>query len=357
MSSDQTVTAVFVKTYTLSVSRSGSGSGLVTAQGINCGASCQHSYTEGSVVSLTATADAGSVFQHWEGACSGAGACTVTMSSDQAVIAVFSQAPVNHPPVAQPESWTIAPGQQLSVDAPGVLGNDTDPDGDPVTAKIVQISFASSEWSGLATDGSFTYTAGAGTRMPQVKQITYVAVDSHGAQSAPVTSTIKVNPNQGPVGVPTLSTQKQPRSPEECTVFYSEPTDCIWPLFGWVGSANQISCARPTSAFQAQVSKAAGVSSGTVNYFKISIVVQQRQVSPLTGNYFWKNTASASINSSHWSFPDNTSTPQSFRARFWGNIPVGVARVRVRYEAMNKLRFRSDEAVYYWEGTVCDLPQ
>ena len=75
----------------LSVTRSGTGAGTVTATGISCGSDCSESYPVNTQVTLTAAADAGSTFGGWGGACSGtAGTCMVTMSASQSVTANFS---------------------------------------------------------------------------------------------------------------------------------------------------------------------------------------------------------------------------------------------------------------------------
>ena len=66
----------------VSVSKTGNGSGTVTSSpaGINCGATCASSYTNGTVVTLTATPATGSDFTGWSGAgCSGTGTCVVTV--------------------------------------------------------------------------------------------------------------------------------------------------------------------------------------------------------------------------------------------------------------------------------------
>lgn len=94
---------------------------------------------------------------------------------------------VNHPPIARPEHWRVKPGGTVEGN---VLANDHDPDGDPIRAKVVRISFARQEWSGLEAGGTFLYTAGPGTARTLHKKITYVAVDSHGARSKPVTSEV-----------------------------------------------------------------------------------------------------------------------------------------------------------------------
>ena len=79
-------------TYTLNVAEMGSGSGTVsgTPAGINCPSTCSASFPTATQVTLTATPNAGSKFVGWSGACSGAGACTVTMNSNQAVTATFA---------------------------------------------------------------------------------------------------------------------------------------------------------------------------------------------------------------------------------------------------------------------------
>jgi len=56
--------------------------------GTSCGAGC-YSYSAGTVVQLTATADTVSTFAGWTGACSGTGACSVTIGQNQSVTADF----------------------------------------------------------------------------------------------------------------------------------------------------------------------------------------------------------------------------------------------------------------------------
>jgi hypothetical protein len=82
-------------TYTLSVTKSGVGSGIVTSSpsGINCGSTCSAQFSPETSVTLTATADGGSTFTGWSGGgCTGTGTCTVTMNSNISVSASFSTA-------------------------------------------------------------------------------------------------------------------------------------------------------------------------------------------------------------------------------------------------------------------------
>ena len=76
---------------TLSIQRNGTGSGIVssTPSGILCGGDCSETYTAGTSVSLVASAATGSVFSGWSGACSGSGACTVSMALPRSVTATF----------------------------------------------------------------------------------------------------------------------------------------------------------------------------------------------------------------------------------------------------------------------------
>lgn len=63
-------------------------------------------------------------------------------------------------PVANDDSYDVAQDDQLNVGAPGVLGNDTDADGDPLTASVVSDPLYGTLT--LNADGSFTYRPNAG---------------------------------------------------------------------------------------------------------------------------------------------------------------------------------------------------
>ena len=81
-----------IATYTLSVFKSGHGSGTVTSSpaGINCGTDCTETYNSGTSVTLTATAAADSTFAGWSGGgCSGTSTCALTMDAAKTVTATF----------------------------------------------------------------------------------------------------------------------------------------------------------------------------------------------------------------------------------------------------------------------------
>jgi hypothetical protein len=96
MDKARSVTAQFeVSSFTLSVTKTGSGSGTVTDDKgkINCGSTCSGTYANGTMVSLSAKPSTGSGFIGWSGDCSGTGACVVTMDKARSVNAQFNTLP------------------------------------------------------------------------------------------------------------------------------------------------------------------------------------------------------------------------------------------------------------------------
>jgi len=89
--------------FQLTVSVAAAGDGTVTSspQGINCPTACAATFAANATVQLTATPAQNDFFANWSGACSGTGACAVTMTTDQTVSAAFN------------------PGEQLTVTMSG----------------------------------------------------------------------------------------------------------------------------------------------------------------------------------------------------------------------------------------------
>ena len=88
---------------TLTVTRAGAGTGTVTGTTepgtvIDCGSDCEETVPHGKVVTLAASAAAGSAFTGWSGACAGTGACVVTMDGAKSVTATFAIAAAPNPP-------------------------------------------------------------------------------------------------------------------------------------------------------------------------------------------------------------------------------------------------------------------
>ena len=94
---------------------------------------------------------------------------------------------VNDPPTGRTDNYQTAVNRRLVVRKPGVLKNDTDPDGDSLTAMLVTTTPNGSLT--FLTDGSFTYVPRAG--FDATDGFTYEVSDGK-ASSGPVTVTITV---------------------------------------------------------------------------------------------------------------------------------------------------------------------
>jgi hypothetical protein len=87
---------------TLTVVRAGTGTGTVTSAfpvGILCGTTCTTTVTDGTAVTFSAAAVAGSTFTGWSGGgCTGTGGCTATIAANTTVTATFDTAAPPPPP-------------------------------------------------------------------------------------------------------------------------------------------------------------------------------------------------------------------------------------------------------------------
>jgi hypothetical protein len=78
--------------YQLTVTKTGTGTGTVTSNpaGIDCGGDCSETYSDGTLVDLTATASAGSHFVSWSDDCTGmVSPVGVTINANKSCNAVF----------------------------------------------------------------------------------------------------------------------------------------------------------------------------------------------------------------------------------------------------------------------------
>jgi hypothetical protein len=102
-------------TFDLTVAKGGTGTGNVTSSpaGISCGSDCAQEYTEGAVVTLTATPTNGSRFDEWTGDCTGDGPCVVTMDAARNVTANFTGATTTTLSISKTSSKVKGSGQVL----------------------------------------------------------------------------------------------------------------------------------------------------------------------------------------------------------------------------------------------------
>jgi hypothetical protein len=104
--------------------------------------------------------------------------------ADQVVVSLCSS---NSPPTAVDDSYSTDQDTALTVPAPGVLGNDSDPDNDQLSASLV--SGASNGSVFLNADGSFSYNPNAD--FVGTDSFVYEASDGNGgADQATVTITV-----------------------------------------------------------------------------------------------------------------------------------------------------------------------
>jgi serine protease AprX len=109
---------------------------------------------------------------------------------------LLSVAAPNQAPAASNDAWSMSAGATLSVTAPGVLGNDSDADGDALTAELA--SGPASGSLALDGDGSFSYTPNAG--FSGTDSFTYRAHDGAlYSGSATVSITVVASVNAPPV--------------------------------------------------------------------------------------------------------------------------------------------------------------
>jgi CSLREA domain-containing protein len=104
----------------------------------------------------------------------------------------------NCPPTAVDDSYSINEDTPLSVEKPGVLGNDKDPDsGDTLGAVLVSgPSHAATDSFTLNQDGSFSYTPNANYNGPD--SFTYTVSDGHGGTDTATVDITVTSVNDAP---------------------------------------------------------------------------------------------------------------------------------------------------------------
>ena len=128
----------------------------------------------------------------------------------------------NDAPIALPDSYSVLENGELIVDAPGVIENDYDPDGDPFTAILLDLPTQGT--IDFNPDGSFTYIPNSGYTGPD--SFTYMLNDEKNFSNE-VTVTITVNArNPAPQfeDCPTLIQRNVSTGECEALVMFDVPT-------------------------------------------------------------------------------------------------------------------------------------
>ena len=142
----------------------------------------------------------------------------------------------NIAPVANDDSYSMDQGTTLSLSAPGVLGNDTDANNDPLTA----VEIVSLPGLTLNSNGSFDYTPDAALNGDVT--FTYVANDGT-VESNAATVTIEINP----VGQMACSDYT---AKGDC----NNDVNCEWSGSPRNGSCNDIAVCTPTETTEVSCS-------------------------------------------------------------------------------------------------------
>src|SRR5213075_1623130 len=133
--------------------------------------------------------------------------------------------PVNDPPgtsggIVADDAYTTPEDTTLTVVAPGVLANDTDIDGDPITAILVDSPAHGT--LGLNSDGSFTYTPALNYNGPDT--FTYKANDGQADSPTNATVSITVTPVNDPPGTSGgIVADDSYTTPEDTTLMVTAP--------------------------------------------------------------------------------------------------------------------------------------
>jgi hypothetical protein len=147
--------------------------------------------------------------------------CIAVPDAVATVTLIFT--PVNDAPNAVADSFTALRDRTLDVSAPGVLGNDSDVDGDPLTA--VKTSSPSHGAVALAADGGFSYTPDAGYTGPDA--FAYRATDGTAQSLQRIVSinVVGVPPAPTPTPTPTPTPVPPTATPEPSPSESPEPSD------------------------------------------------------------------------------------------------------------------------------------
>jgi hypothetical protein len=197
-----------------------------------------------------------------DGGCSDEAAGTATVT--------ITVSPVNDPPTAAADSFTALADRTLNIGAPGVLFNDSDVDGDSLTA--VKVSSPAHGVLTLAANGAFSYTPADGYRGPDA--FSYRASD--GELESP-TRVVTLNVTAVPTPIPTLPPATPPPSPTAAPTPTPEPSPSgslePSPSVGPSASPGESALSSPTSSDEPGASPAPAPAGGSGGLSLPAIIV------------------------------------------------------------------------------------
>ena len=203
---------------------------------------------------------------------------------------------VNHPPDAADDAYTTPYEKVLTVKKPGLLGNDTDPDGNPLNAALASGPDYGSV--NVMPNGSFTYTPAAGFN--GLATFTYTASDGSDFDTAAVTITVEA---------------EIPAAPTLIAPLHRSALNNPAPLFEWELVSGSIGYAIQIDNNSTFDSPEQAATPGSASY----------PAAPLAeGAYFWRVRAfnvdgKASPWSAVWKFTIDLHAPEPPRLRHPGD--------------------------------------
>ncbi len=183
--------AVEVQGVVFTLNKTGAGAGSVVSDpaGINCGGTCNAVFDEGTELTLTATADAGSTFAGWSNPGCGTLPCDITVGLTQnAMTATFND--IAEPPVLDPiGDKTVQTGQNLAF---AVTATDPDP------GAVLTYSMLNGPAGATLnpTTGAFSWTPSA-AQVGTFPAVEFIVSDGTLADSELITITVTPAPAGG----------------------------------------------------------------------------------------------------------------------------------------------------------------
>ena len=197
---------------------------------------------------------------------------------------------VNTPPVAIEDSYSTDETSPLNVLAPGVLNNDSDAEGNSLTAQLV--SGVANGTLTLNSDGSFTYEHDGSTVLSD--SFTYRAIDALGASNVATVSLSITNPiNDKPVITSQSNLTIPMETPFEITLGHltvmdpdnSYPADFTLAVASGANYSSTANTITATAGFSGDLTVPVTVNDGLVDsdQFNLSITVSTGSPAPSGG--------------------------------------------------------------------------
>jgi YD repeat-containing protein len=155
---------LWIPQYTLTVSKTGTGSGTVTSSDgkISCGSDCSETYSTVTEVTLTAAPTAGSTFASWSGCTptpTDPKKCTVTVSDNTTVTATFQKD--TNPPTG---SIIINSGAEATKSKSVTLTLTASDDSGGAIQMCISNTNSCTRWTAFAATKSWSLTKGSATK-------------------------------------------------------------------------------------------------------------------------------------------------------------------------------------------------